>query len=261
MGFLELLARGKNGSVPIESGRIRCASFSECGPVRTENQDAVLAHRGEGEGALPVFAVADGLGGHAGGSVASRLAMERLLAEALEPRGRTVERMLRDAITQANLDIFHRAQENRALRNMQSTLTVLGLTSNQAVVAHVGDSRLYRVRGTQVELLTTDHSQAMEMLRLRILTPEQAANHPARSILTRSLGAELFMRVDMLRTSVKPGDRFLLCTDGLWAEVTPEEIGTVLGSEEPEEACRALIRLALERGGSDNASAVVANIA
>lgn len=250
---------GKNGSVPIEPGRIRCASLSECGPVRSENQDAVAAYTGEA--GVPVFAVADGLGGHAGGSIASRLAVKRLVAEAAEPRGRSVERVLRDAVNQANLDIFHRAQENLALRNMQSTMTALGFTIHQAVVAHVGDSRVYRVRGTQVDLLTTDHSQAMEMLRLRILTPEQAANHPARSVLTRSLGAELLTRTDMVRAGIQPGDRFLLCTDGLWAEVTPEEIGAVLGSEEPEDACRILIRMALERGSSDNASAVVANIA
>ncbi len=258
MGFLQLLLGGKGESAPLEAGRIRCAFRSECGPVRLENQDAVAVYTANG--GVPVVAVADGLGGHLGGKIASRLAIDRLLVEVAEPKGRSVDRLLREAIAKANLDIFHRAHEDRQLRNMQSTMTALGFTADQAVVAHVGDSRLYRVRGTQVELLTQDHSQAMEMLRLRLLTPEQAANHPARSVLTRSLGAELLTRVDLHRTSIHAGDRFLLCTDGLWTEVTPEEIGAVVSAGEPEAACTTLIRLALERGGADNASAVVANI-
>ncbi len=260
MGFLQLLARGRNESAPLDPGQILFAFHSDCGPVRPENQDAVAAAPAF-EGGVPVFGVADGLGGHSGGSVASRLAIERLLREAAEPRGRSIDRILRDAITWANLDIFHRAQEDGRLRNMQSTMTALGFTTDQAVVAHVGDSRLYRVRGQSVELLTTDHTQAMEMLRLRLLTPEQAANHPARAVLTRSLGAELLTRVDMVRTTLHPGDRFLLCTDGLWAEVTPEEIAAVVGAQQPEAACRTLVGMALERSGADNASAIVANIA
>ncbi len=260
MGFLQLLVGDKTGSAPIDAGRIRCAFVSECGPVRADNQDAVAAFPGDANGGLPVFAVADGLGGHAGGRIASRLAVDRLLAEAAQPKGRAVDRVLRDAMTRANLDIFDRAQEERGLRNMQSTMSALGFSAGQAVVAHVGDSRVYRVRGTQVELLTTDHSQAMEMLRLRLLTPEQAANHPARSILTRSLGAELLTRVDIVRTPIHPGDRFLLCSDGLWAEVGPDEIGSAVGLEEPEVACQKLLGMALERGSADNMSAVVANI-
>lgn len=229
--------------------------------MRQDNQDAIAAVAGDGNESLPVFAVADGLGGHAGGSIASRLAVDRLLAEAAQLKGRTVDRVLKDAMTRANLDIFNRAHDDTRLRNMQSTMSALAFSADQAVIAHVGDSRVYRVRGNQVELLTTDHSQAMEMLRLRLLTPEQAANHPARSILTRSLGLELLTRADIIRTPVHSGDRFLVCSDGLWAEVTPDEIGSTVGLEEPEAACKILLDLALERGGADNMSAVVANIA
>lgn len=229
--------------------------------MRADNQDAIAVHAGRGNDSLPVFAVADGLGGHAGGSVASRLAVGRLLAEAAEPKGRNVDRVLRDAMTRANLDIFNRAQDDRSLRTMQSTMSALGFSADQAVIAHVGDSRVYRVRGRRVELLTTDHSQAMEMLRLRLLTPEQATNHPARSVLTRSLGAELLTRIDIIRMPTHPGDRFLLCTDGLWAEVAPDEIGAAVGAEEPLAACEMLVGMALARGGADNISAVVANIA
>jgi serine/threonine protein phosphatase PrpC len=142
---------------------------------------------------------------------------------------------------------------------MQSTLSALVITPGEAHLGHVGDSRVYRRRDGELELLTTDHSQVMELLRLRIITQEQAIDHPARFALTRSVGGDITVRVDIRTERLENGDTWLLCSDGLWSNVTSSEIaGALAGS--PAEACRSLINLALARGGDDNATAMVVRV-
>ncbi len=137
---------------------------------------------------------------------------------------------------------------------METTLTAVALAADHAYVAHVGDSRVYHWRGGRLAQLTADHSEAAELVRLKVLSPDRLNDHPGRNILTRTLGGRLIVRPDFLRQVVQPGDRLLLCSDGLWSEVSGEEMSVALKRCGPVDACRELMDLALERECRDNAS-------
>ena len=208
-----------------------------------------------------VFAVADGLGGYGGGEVASGMAVEASLQQAQKnlAGGGRVPGTLRDAFNRANQAILDAALSGKGGRKMQSTLSALVITPGEAHLGHVGDSRVYRRREGELELLTTDHSQVMELLRMHIITPEQAIEHPARYALTRSVGGNLMVRIDIRNERLEQDDTFLLCSDGLWSNVTSSEVSEALNLQ-PAEACKRLVDLALERGGDDNATAMVIRV-
>ncbi|CAA9225683.1 MAG: Protein serine/threonine phosphatase PrpC, regulation of stationary phase [uncultured Chloroflexi bacterium] len=245
--------------------RLRSAAATHPGLIRQNNEDTLAAHVPaepallENKGVL--FAIADGVGGQAAGEVASRTATKVLLAEYYSPRApHRVEAALRQAVQAANLRVCTLAHGgDPALRSMQTTLTALVLAGRQAFLAHAGDARVYLLRGGALTQLTGDHSEAAELLRLRLITPEQARYHPRRNVLTRALGSNLMMRPDFQRLPVELDDRFLLCTDGLWGEITPEAL-THAASGDPELACRRLITLALDAGGGDNVSLHVVHV-
>ena len=208
-----------------------------------------------------VFAVADGLGGYGGGEVASGMAVEASLSQTQKglAGGSRVPGTLRDAFNRANQAILDAALSGKGGRKMQSTLSALVITPGEAHLGHVGDSRVYRRREGELELLTTDHSQVMELLRMHIITPEQAIEHPARYALTRSVGGNLMVRIDIRNERLEQDDTFLLCSDGLWSNVTSSEVSEALNLQ-PAEACKRLVDLALERGGDDNATAMVIRV-
>ena len=208
-----------------------------------------------------VFAVADGLGGYGGGEVASGMAVEASLSQAQKglAGGGRIPSALRDAFNRANHVILDAAMSGQGGRKMQSTLSTLVMTPGEAHLGHVGDSRVYRRREGELELLTTDHSQVMELLRMHIITPEQAIEHPARYALTRSVGGDIMVRTEIRNERLEQGDTFLLCSDGLWSNVTSSEIAASL-AHEPADACRELVDLALGRGGDDNATAMVVRV-
>jgi len=217
--------------------------------------------RSERPGRGLLFAVADGLGAYGGGDVASSLAIAELLARTSqpgEPGGRPAG-VLRNAYSAANQRVFDAALSGQGTRKMQTTLTTLLLSPGEVHVAHVGDCRAYRLRGDTLELLTTDHTQVMEMLRLKLITPEQAADHPARYALTRSLGADVIVRADIGREALIDGDVYLLCSDGLWSKVDASEIGAAL-RDGVRSACEQLVELAVQRGGEDNSSALALRV-
>ena len=226
-------------------------------PAEEHNLAASVATSGLGL----VFAVADGLGGYGGGEVASGMAVESSLGQAQRSlaAGGRVPGILRDAFNRANQAILDAAISGHGGRKMQSTLSTLVMTPGEAHLGHVGDSRVYRRRAGELELLTTDHSQVMELLRMHIITPEQAITHPARYALTRSVGGDITVRTDVRNERLEPDDTFLLCSDGLWSNVTSSEIAAAL-AQPPAETCRALVDLALERGGEDNATAMVVRV-
>ena len=148
-------------------------------------------------------------------------------------------------------------------RGMGSTLTALALAGREAVIAHIGDSRAYLVRSGQASQLTADHSRVGEMLRMRLITAEQAARHPARSMLTRSLGTEPMVQIDLVRQAAELGDVFVLCSDGLWDSVARGEIAQLAGgggedeARTPAAAAASLIELALKRDAPDNVTVAV----
>lgn len=234
----------------------RTASLSDVGRVRTGNED-YCGEFEDGQG-LRLFVVADGMGGHQGGATASRLAVEAIGGVFREAPGEAPEAMLQRAFASANQRVFRTAQDHEELRGMGTTGVSLLLGRDGAGwVAHVGDSRAYRVRDGKIEPLTEDHSVVAEMQRRGLITEEQASTHPRRNEILRSIGVEPEVRIDVRRIDVAPGDRYVLCTDGLSGLVDDDEIGAVAGREAPAEAVRILVDTANARGGVDNVTVQV----
>ena len=238
--------------------RICVVSLSDTGRQRSSNQDLY------GESRAPdgsrVLIVADGMGGHAGGETASRIAVETVCAR-VEGASQAPELALRDALAEANRAIFERARGDAGLAGMGTTGVALWFGPGGAsAVAHVGDSRAYRLRGGRLERLTEDHSLVAELQRRGLLSEEQAAVHPRRNELLRSLGIDPEVEVDVAPVELEPGDCFLLCSDGLCGVLADDEIAAVLAREAPEQAARSLVDGANERGGPDNITVQIARV-
>ncbi|MEA2588258.1 MAG: family protein phosphatase [Actinomycetota bacterium] len=247
------------------SGTVEWAYVSDPGSSRDNNEDYAGALAPEDSEAVPLFVVADGMGGHAAGEFASRLAVETVLASWQSGGSGAAHQRLRSAVRAANVAVFDAGQDAER-RGMGSTLTALAIAGREALIAHAGDSRAYLVRGGQASQLTADHSRVGEMLRMRLITTEQAARHPARSMLTRSLGTDPMLQIDLTRQPAEVGDTYVLCSDGLWDLVARGEIATIAAggpgegdtaSRPPSEAAAALVELALKRDAPDNVTAAV----
>ena len=235
---------------------VRWGSASHQGRVRDHNEDAVLA-------GPDVFAVADGMGGHAAGEVASALAVAGLAAiEDLpadpDPEGRVVE-----VLEQINAEIRRRAGLDPARGDMGSTVAgIARAAEGRLVVFHLGDSRVYRWRRGDLQQLTDDHSVVGELLRAGDITEDEARHHPHRNVVTRALGVQDRIDPAVHAVEVQVGDCFLVASDGLFNEVGPGEIERLLGEPAPVELrARALLDAALRGGGRDNVSVVVVAIA
>jgi PPM family protein phosphatase len=229
--------------------------LTDTGCVRANNEDAV-GYWPHDDGM--VFAVADGLGGQEAGEVASALALE-VVARELDrsPGSWAVSKRLRRTFQEANLEIYNKAITVPELRGMGTTLTATALTGGTLVAAHVGDTRLYLWREAKLTQLTKDHTWVSEQVQYGLLSAEQARVHPRRHVLTRCLGRELIVGIDVLTLDARTGDVLFQCSDGVHAYLREEEILRFLG-EKPEAACRAMIECGLERGGEDNLSVQVA---
>jgi protein phosphatase len=243
---------------------------SHGGAVRDHNEDYAAVHAStapdDAWDRSPLFVVADGMGGHAAGEVASRLAVETTVREWTSDSPVSGARGLRTVVRAANLAVID-AGEEPGRRGMGTTLTALTMSGHEACVAHVGDSRAYVVRRDSCTQVTVDHSRAGDMLRMKLISAEQAANHPARSQLTRSLGNDPLVQVDVYRHPIERGDTWVLCTDGLWDVVGSRDIVEVVsamgkdsGVATAGEAAERLIDLAIERQTLDNVSVVVVQV-
>jgi PPM family protein phosphatase len=224
------------------------AFLSDTGRQRTANEDSFFA-------GSPVFAVADGMGGAQAGEVASRLAAEVL--EGAERGDESPEAFLRDVAIDANRRIHELAAQDEETSGMGTTFTAALVEGDEISLAHVGDSRAYLFRDGDLRLLTSDHSLVEELRRQGKLTDEEAEDHPQRSIITRALGPEQDVEVDTMTYRAKPGDVFLLCSDGLTTMIKDERIAAALAhSDSLEEAARRLIDEANTAGGRDNITVV-----
>jgi len=239
--------------------------LTDPGPHREINEDSIgqfapgdpLALERKGQ----LYAVADGLGGHNAGEVASSSAVATLGEEYYSSSNHTrIEPALRQAVQAANLRIHELTHRNPEYRSMETTLSALAIAGAQAYIAHIGDTRVYHWRDGLLRQLTSDHSEAAELVRMRVLKPERVRDHPGRNVLTRTLGSRLIPRPDYLRQPVLPGDQFVICSDGLWSEVEEHELAQVLADHTPTDACRELIDRALARDCSDNISIQVIKI-
>lgn len=237
----------------IAPPRILAFAESDVGLVRTENQDRFLI-----EPEAHLYAVADGMGGHRGGAVAASLAISALADAAKEDmsEARGCD-WLMHAVTKANGLVHQTARSDPDLSRMGTTLTGVLFLESSACIAHVGDSRLYRIRDNEIVQLTLDHTIAQEQLRAGIIGPEQLARHPFRHHLTRSVGIDQRVDVDLSTTDVREGDFFVLSSDGLTNHLSPEEIMKGVLDTFIHHAPSRLTRVALGRGGEDNVTVLV----
>lgn len=232
--------------------------LTDTGCVREANEDAVGAWPHE-DGLL--FAVADGLGGHDAGEFASSLALEVLAREMdRAPGAWPVQKRLRRAVQEANLEIYNKGVTVPELRRMGTTLTASALVGHTLVAAHVGDCRLYLWRNQGLTQLTKDHTWVWEQVQYGILSPEEARTHPRRHILSRALGQNLIVSVDILSIDIQPGDVLVQCSDGVHAFLPESEITDAVRSSSAEAACRGLVERGRAAGGEDNLSVQVAAV-
>lgn len=232
-------------------------SATDIGLVRESNQDSLLV-------AQPLFAVADGMGGHQGGEVASATALEILSATFGSSTSRDD---LIEAVRRANAKVWDKAQLDDDLRGMGTTLTAIAKVADEETgaesiaIINVGDSRTYLLRNGELSQITTDHSFVEEMVKAGEISAEEAETHPKRNVLTRALGVEPTVESDVVDMQPVPGDRLLLCSDGLTREVTDDQIGATLRRlKNPDEAAKELINMAKTNGGHDNITIVIVDV-
>lgn len=232
-------------------GSIDYAGDSHVGRVRSTNEDAFLL-------APPLFAVADGLGGHQAGEVASKLAIDALLESS--PRSADAKALGR-AVRRANEAVMRAASSGQGRAGMGTTLTAALIEGRRIAIAHVGDSRAYLLHNGVLHQLTEDHSVVADLVRQGKITREESRVHPSRSVITRALGTDPDMLPDTFELEASSGDRLLLATDGLTSMVSDDEIErTLTSAPTPAAAVRELINRAIEAGGQDNVTVVVVDI-
>ncbi len=233
---------------------MRYASKSVTG-VRSQNQDAVFVPRG---GEISLAVVADGMGGHSAGDVASRIAVSTVVGELKKGGTGSASSLISGAMAAANAAVFEMAASDPQLRGMGTTMVLALLFNTRYVAANVGDSRLYHIRGESIEQITRDHSYVAELVSLGYITRQEAARHPRRNLITRAIGTRENERVDLFEREWNRGDRLVLCTDGLYCELEDEDIlRTILTSDDMQQACDDLVDCALYSGSRDNVSIVI----
>jgi serine/threonine protein phosphatase PrpC len=231
----------------------RATALSHPGRKRRRNEDAWVCQP-------PIFAVADGMGGARGGEIASRLAAAALRED---ETGATGEDRVIGLIQEANRRVYERSSEDSDASGMGTTVTLALVEDGAVTIGHVGDSRAYLIRDRELEQLTDDHSLVAELVRSGRLSPEEAESHPQRSVITRALGTDPDVDVDTLSVEAKPGDLFLICSDGLTSMVGDEAILDIVERNRGnlEAAAKELVNTANRSGGEDNITVVFFEIA
>ena len=240
---------------------ILSAFRTDVGKVRANNQDAPIVSE-----KLRLYGVADGMGGHKGGEVASTSARDDLLRE-LEGKTPSVDlcapgtgvavAALSGAIEEVNRQIYHQQEHDDALTGMGTTLSVLWMSDNFVYIGHVGDSRVYLLRDGEFKQMTLDHSLVEQLVREGVLTEEEAQNHPMRNIITRAIGTDESVEVDVVVEERRKGDLWLACSDGLHGLVDDRQMRDALRQYAPEKAADVLLKAALDAGGRDNVTLVI----
>jgi PPM family protein phosphatase len=230
--------------------RVVVGATSDVGLVREANEDSYLIER-------PLYAVADGMGGHLAGDVASSTAV-RVISEQASSASPSDPESLVQIVTAANSAIFEKARADSGLRGMGTTCTLALVDGDRALIAHVGDSRAYLLSDGALEQLTEDHTLVSRMVREGKIRPEEAQHHPQRSIITRALGVDSEVEVDLLDIELHLGDRLLICSDGLSSLVGDDSIQTSLREiSDPQEAAERLVAQANDAGGDDNITVII----
>ena len=233
---------------------VQTASVTDTGRRRRHNEDAFVCEP-------PLFAVADGMGGAQAGEVASNLAAAALREDRAERAGG--EERVDELIQEANRRVYQRQSQDASASGMGTTMTVALVEDGHVAIGHVGDSRAYLIRGHSLEQLTEDHSLVAELVRSGKLSPEEAEGHPQRSVITRALGTDPDVDVDTVSVETRPGDLFLLCSDGLTSMVADDTIVQEIERNRGDlkTAAKALVRAANKGGGEDNITVIFFEIA
>ena len=235
---------------------MRAFAKTDIGRVRSMNQDAYY-YSVDPVGNLPnLFIVADGMGGHKAGDYASRTSISSFVKFARNAKETTPSRIIDQGIMAVNQAIYSKSLEDSRYEGMGTTIVVAYIVGNQLFAANVGDSRLYLI-GEEASQVTEDHSYVAEMVRAGEMTKEQARNHPRKNIITRAIGVSEDVNADYFEVDLQPGDKILLCSDGLTNMLTDEEIYRVITQTPVEEAPSVLIDEANSNGGYDNVTALV----
>lgn len=224
------------------------ATATHPGMVRDNNEDAVFPTSSGDSTDSALIIVADGMGGHVAGEVASRIAINAAASTEVDPG---------DRVAAGNRAIREEVARDPSLEGMGTTMTLLSIDDAVATIGHVGDSRAYLLRDGELRQLTEDHTVAAEYVALGQLTPEEATSHPQRHMLTRTLGLTRFVNVDEIELDMVSGDRILVCSDGLTEMVGDDAIAATLGKGSPDEVAWELVELANQAGGVDNITVVV----
>ncbi len=260
-----------SSSFPLDGARLRFAGDTNIGRKRDHNEDSIaMPESGE-----RLAIVCDGMGGHASGEVASRLAVE-LIVDHFTETGKQqiltwpykVDRDMRKDVNRmvtgimlANLEIFERSQREQRFKGMGTTCVAQYFLDDHMIIGHVGDSRCYRQRGTELTQLTEDHSLINDYIRMKRVTPEEAENWPHKNVIVRALGMKESVQVDIITEKPHVGDTYLLCSDGLTGMLKDDQIQHILMSERDlDRAVERLIDAANEEGGIDNISCVIARV-
>ena len=242
------MAKHSKHGLVSKIGEPNCGSRTDVGRVRDHNEDSLVVKH-------PLYAVFDGMGGHAAGEVASEIAAEvvqNLSPSILDPSA------LGQAVVNANLEVIHAAETGKGKPGMGTTCTAALLSGNRLVVAQVGDSRAYLLHDGNLQQLTRDHSYVADLVERGEITKDYARVHPDRSKITRALGTDPNMVPDLYELEVESGDRLMLCSDGLYSMITDDDIEHILNAEsDPQAAADRLVREANEWGGHDNVTVVV----
>ena len=222
---------------------------------RAVNEDTVYLPR---KGEMSLVIVADGMGGHAAGDIASALAVETIVAELKRGGPGGPVALMTNAVNRANTAVYEYSKSDKGLAGMGTTVVAALLFSSRFIVANVGDSRLYHCDGETLAQVTIDHSYVSELVRLGYITKEEAARHPRRNLITRALGTRPVERADIFEVEWRGGDRILLCSDGLYGVLQDKELLCALrGRSDTGLICDALVEMAETAGSNDNISAVI----
>ena len=244
--------------------RVTVACKTDLGRVRENNEDKFEFFLPESDSLLAsrglVFLVCDGMGGHAAGQIASELTAKTFIDVYLNHPASEASVAMSGAVTAANRFVLDVARSIPSRQGMGTTLSALILLQDEAYTVQVGDSRVYRMRGGELAMLTQDHTYIEQAIRSGALTPEQAEVHPYRHVLTRAVGTEDNVVGDVEQHDSKPGDVYLLCSDGLLNHVSDEEIAEIMRDAAPSDCAWKLVNQALLGGGSDNTTVVVVRV-
>ncbi len=255
----------KNQTNSLKETTVSCGASTHVGKVRKNNQDSFGFND-------YLFVVADGMGGHLGGEVASDLAVKTVI-NVFESSGKLKRKKIKrnqsgllDAVEQANHQIIQTATEDSSLKGMGTTLcaVMLGVQENESpafVIANIGDSRVYQFSNENLKQTTEDHSLVADLVRAGELTTQEAARHPQRNVLTRALGIDAASKTDIYELAINDGDKYLLCSDGLFNELSEVRITEILTEvSDPQIASEMLVNEAVEAGGHDNVTAMVLTV-